>query len=440
MKPNAQLLSLALILGLGTIPVQAQDFYWTTVGARSQALGGVYVPSSSGALEALAANPAGLSVLSQRTLDLGISGIFARGSFTNSANQNAPMTTSPGVMPYGAFGTPIGHSRFSFGIGLIPELTSVSDWRYVDAPGAAGATYGMQQQKSAILAARSTAGFGVSFGPSLAIGATVGADYNQNTLEAPYIFQQQPVLAGLKTMLNLHTDGIGWNTSVGVIARPSRKLTFGLAWKSETIINSTGNATGDAGAQFAALGLAGVPADFHYSAAVRNVLPQSVIGSLNWRVNPRWLLVFQTDWVNWKDAFVTLPVSLTNGTNTAINGLLKSTSLNDGVPLDWKDQYSFHGGVERLLTESVSVRGGFAHANNPVPGSTVTPLTAAIMGNQLTTGIGYRHGRYRLDLAYGYALRGQASVQHSALLSGEYNNSQVQLGTQNLTLNSSIQF
>jgi hypothetical protein len=31
------------------------------------------------------------------------------------------------------------------------------------------------------------------------------------------------------------------------------------------VINSEGNASGDAGAQFAALGLAGVPADFRYA-------------------------------------------------------------------------------------------------------------------------------------------------------------------------------
>src|SRR5579872_894398 len=409
-----------LVSGFTTTPVQAQDFYWNSVGARSLALGGVYVPSSTGALDALATNPAGLSVLSARTLDLSLTGMFARGTFTNSANQNAPMTTSPGVMPYGAFGTPIGHSRFSFGIGVTPELMSVSDWRYVDAPGVAGATYGLQEQKSAILAARSAAGLGISFGPKLAIGATVGVDYNKNTLEAPYIFQQQPVLAGLKTMLDLHTSGMGWNTSVGVIARPSNRLTFGLAWKSRTVISSDGNATGNAGAQFAALGLAGVPAGFRYSANVRNVLPQSMIGSLNWRVNPRWLLAFQTNWVNWQDAFVTLPVSLTNGTNAAINGLLNSTSLNDGVPLNWKDQFSFHGGVERLLTESVSVRGGFAHQNNPVPSSTLSPLTAAIMENQATTGLGYRHGRYRFDLAYSYGFRGRANVNRSSLLSGEY--------------------
>ena len=89
----------------------------------------------------------------------------------------------------------------------MPELMSVSDWHYVDAPGTLGVTYGMQEQKSAILAGRAAAGFGVRLGKKLSIGATVGADYNSNTLHAPYIFQSQPVLMGLKTLLDLHTNG-----------------------------------------------------------------------------------------------------------------------------------------------------------------------------------------------------------------------------------------
>jgi long-subunit fatty acid transport protein len=224
-----------------------------------------------------------------------------------------------------------------------------------------------------------------------------------------------------------------------LLASPGKKVQFGVAWKSRTIINSEGTATGNIGAQLAAVGLAARP-DFAYSAAVRNTLPQSVIAHVAWKVDRSWMLAFQSNWINWKDAFTTLPVALTNGTNADINGLLGTNTLNDGVPLDWKDQVSVRGGVERLLTENVSLRGGFAHGNNPVPSSTLSPLTAAIMKDQLTTGFGYRHGRARFDAAYGFGFKANASVGQSSLKSGEYNNSHVGLGTQALTLNTSIQF
>jgi long-subunit fatty acid transport protein len=434
--PLARLL---LVFGLTTACIQAQDFYWNSASARSMALGGVYIPSAGGAIDAMAANPAGLTVLSARTIDMSLTSIFASGSFSNSVNTKTPLKDSPGVAPYGAFGMPVGHSRFSIGFGVTPELMSVSNWNYVDAPGVAGASYGLQQQKSAILAARAAAGLGFALNRKLALGVSVGAVYNSNTLDAPYIFQSNPALAGLKTLLDLHTTGIGWNTSVGLIATPTDRLQFNMAWKSRTVIDSTGDASGNIGAQLAALGLAAQPA-FHYSAAVRNVLPQSVLAGVNWRVDGRWIFALQGDWVNWKDAFASLPVTLTNGSNPDINGLLSSTSIFDRVPVQWKDQYTLRGGVEWRLGEYVSLRGGYALSNNPVPSSTLTPLTAAIMTNRLSTGIGYRHGRWRVDLAYGIDPSASQHAGRSALLSGEYTNSSVRIGTQALGLNTSFQF
>jgi long-subunit fatty acid transport protein len=421
-------------------PTFAQSFYWNTASARSQALGGIYVTSADDAVDALAANPAGLTSLSGRTLDVSVSLMLPRGSFSNSVNNSAQLSQTPGALPYGALGMPIRHSRFSWGVGFVPDLMSVANWHYVDAPGVAGATYGMQQQKSAILAGRAMAGLGVVLNPKISIGVSLGADYNSNTLEAPYIFQQQPVLKGLKTLLDLHTTGYGWNGSVGALIRPTHSVELGLAWKSSTTIISNGAASGDVYAQFAALGLTGVPSTFNYSAQVRNVLPQSLLANVAWRVNQRWLFAFQTDWVNWHNAFVTLPVTLTNGTNAAINGLLNSTTLQDGVPLGWKDQYSFHVGAERLLTERTSLRFGYAHANDPVPSSTLTPLTAAIMSNQISTGLVYHPGRSSFEFAYSYDPTAQAQVQQSGLLSGEYNNSTVRVGTQAITMNYSFRF
>src|ERR1700676_1555591 len=335
MKLNDKLSLLLVAFAFIAPPASAQDFYWNSASTRSMALGGVYVPSSSDALGALSTNPAGLTYLTGPSLDLSMSTIFARGSFTNSVNNNAPMTTSPGVVPYGAFGMPIGHSRFSFGVGFAPDLASVSDWHYADAPGFAGVSYGMQEQKSAILAGRAMAGFSFALGHKLSIGATLGADYNSNTLHAPYIFQSQPTLAGAKTLLDLHTNGTGWNTSVGVLIEPNKKWDLGVAWKSRTVIISNGSASGDASALFAALGVS-ASSTFNYDAQVKNILPQSVAANVAWHVNPRWVLAVQTDWVNWGGAFVNLPVSLTDGTNATINSLLVSTTLIDGVPLHWK--------------------------------------------------------------------------------------------------------
>jgi hypothetical protein len=93
-----------------------------------------------------------------------------------------------------------------------------------------------------------------------------------------------------------------------------------------------------------------------------------------------------------------------------------------------------------MLTESTSLRFGYAHGNDPVPSGTLTPLTAAIMTNQLSTGFAYHRGRSRFDIAYTFDPIAQQQVAQSNLLFSEYNNSTDRVGLQSLALGYSIQF
>lgn len=434
---KSQLFISVLLLSASTGALHAQSFYNAGVTAATAARAGVYVPASNDPLDALSLNPAGLSVLSGPTLDLTMTGVLARGSFSNSTNNDSPMRFTGGLVPFGAFGTPIGHSRWTIGLGITPDLLSSSKWQYADSPGIGGANYGPQVETSKILAFRSSAGVSYSFSPKFSVGASFGAVYNSNTLNAPYIFQQHPVLAGLKTLLDLHTTGVGWNGSFGFLATPARKFQIGASYRTRTDITSHGTATGNMGEQFAVLGIPFQP-NFAYRAQVNVVLPQSALVSALWQASPVLRLSAQTDWTGWNSAFYSLPVTLTNGTNSDINSLLNASGIKDAVPLNWKDQFTFRGAAERALGESFSLSGGFMHGNNPVPNSTLSPLTAAIMQNGLTAGLGYHVGRYHFDLGYGFDFTAHSNVGASSLLSGEYSNSRVRVGTQALTLSTSI--
>jgi len=127
---------------------------------------------------------------------------------------------------------------------------------------------------------------------------------------------------------------------------------------------------------------------FAYHARMQINLPQSASLSALWQVDPLWRLTFESDWTDWNRAF--------------------------------------HG-------ERFSWSGGFLHSNNPLPRSTPSPLTTAILQNGLTTGFGYRAGRYGFNIAYGVDLAATSQVGTSALLSGEYSDSRTKVGTQSLT-------
>ena len=428
---------LFLVLSLASVcGMEAQDFFGSGLSAQTAARAGIYVPDVDNALDALSVNPAGLSSLSGPVLNLSALGVLARGNFSNAANHDSPMRLTAGAIPYGAFGLRLS-SRWSVGAGFLPDLLSSANWQFRDAPGVAGTSYGPQREKSEILAFRSAAGVSYRVSSRVSLGATVSALYNSNTLIMPYVFQSHPELSGLKTLLNLHTTGVGWNTSIGVIAQPTNRWELGASFRTKSAITSSGSATGNMGAQFAALGIPFRP-DFGYRAQVRVELPQSAMVSASWQANQVLRLSLQSTWTNWNRSFATLPVSLTQGTNADINGFLHSTSIRDVVPLDWKDQFSFRAAAERRLRENFSFSGGYAHQNNPVPSSTLSPLTAAIMGNALSTGFGYRRGPARFDLAYQINVTAQESTATSRLLSGEFSQSRVRVGTQGLTLGMTI--
>ena len=409
------------------------------LSAAAIARGGTIVAESGSALDAVEGNPAGFAGASARTLELSAVGLVAGGSFQNSVNTNAKMRGVAGALPYGAFVTPVGKSHWTASAAVTPEILMRANWHYVDAPGTAGVTYGYQTQETQIIAVRSSLGLAHTLGPKWSAGATLGIVYNQNDLHAPYIFQQQPQVAGLKVLLDLTTRGYGWNGAAGVQWQPSGHLRAGLAWKSGTTLRTQGEATGSASALFNALGVAADP-HFSYHAQVMNHLPQAFGAGFLWQTNRHVTLAFEGDFTAWGQAFQRLPITLTEGDNPIINSVVGSNTFNDAVPLNWRSQGAVHGGIEVPVSESWTLRGGYSYASNPVPSATLTPLTAAIMQNAIATGGGWTHSRWHYDAAYQAQLPSTQSVAQSGLLAGEYSNSRVRVWTQSITLTARVRF
>ena len=400
--------------------------------------GGTIAAERGDPLDAVEGNPAGAAGMGSRVLNATGLVAFEAGSFRNVANANGRLSGRAGALPYGAFAMPLG-GKWSGMVGFTPEILLRANWQYVDAPGTAGATYGLQEQETQIIALRTSAGVARKFGAHWAGGATVGLVYNTNDLHAPYIFQEQPELAGLKVLLALKTHGFGVNGSAGVQWEPNSRFRAGLAWKSGTSIHTHGDASGTASAQFAALGIAADPT-FKYSANVENHLPQGFSGGWSWQMK-RWLTwKGQGDFTGWGQAFRELPIKLTGGTNATINSVAGSSTLVDAVPLRWNNQAGVHVGVESPVGEKVTLRAGYGWMSNPVPSSTLMPLTAAIFQQSVAVGGGWTQGRVRVDGAYQVQLPSTESVGKSSILSGEYDNSRVRLMTQSVTVSGRVVF
>ena len=422
---------------------QGSDLLGNGLSAGAIGRGGIAVLSSASPLDAVEGNPAGLSGTSAPTLDAGAVGLFVGGSFSNAANPDAHPHGVAGAIPFGAFALPLGHGHHRTGwtasLAETPEILVRSNWNYVDVPGTAGVSYGLQRQEDEIIAIRSSLSVARPLGPHWSAGVSLGVVYNHNDLHAPYIFQQQPQLQGLKVLLGLVTSGYGWNGSAGAEWHPSSQVRVAAAWKSGTTLRTGGDASGTASALFTALGVAADPV-YHYHAQVENHLPQSGSAGVSWKPDSHLIVSFATDVTAWRQAFQNLPILLTGGTNATINSVAGSATVHDDVPLNWSNQVGLHVGAEIPLTETWTVRGGFAHANDPVPNATLSPLTAAIMQNALATGAGWSRGRWHVDAAWQAQLPATQTVAVSGLEAGEYSNSRLRIWTQSLTLTARARF
>lgn len=428
----------------------ANGIYDNGIGARSISMGGADVAWAADPLGAMGANPAGLSFVTGPELTLGGVGGFVQGHFDKSSSASSgDLDETPHALPEGAFSMPVGKLDMpvTVGFSFVPEAMEYADWNYRDPVGGlGGVSYGYQENKSEILSLRSALGAAVKILPDLSFGASVGLIYNENRLVAPYIFQNlQPGpnggpanggLDGAKTLLNLHTSGLAWNAQVGFIYRITPDLQVGASYESESTVVSTGDATGDPSLQF------GVPPGtlpFRYDATVTNTFPQEVRGGISWKFHPQWRLALQVDWIDWADAFHDLPLSFKNGSNASVNAALGS-SFSESIPLDWQSEFVYRAGVECNVTDNITLRAGYCYGSSPVPDSTLTPLTAAIMEHTFSAGIGYHWKQFEVDFAYQYYLPATQEVGQSGLRSGEYSNSSVQTSAQEFALTTTVHF
>lgn len=435
-------LAAALTCGV-TATSEANGIYRNGIGARAMALGGADATLNDSASSAMTANPAALSDFASIKLELGLTAALPDGRFSNSANAPVSLRDQPGIVPEFALTLPY-TDEIKLGFSVSPDAMLASEWSYVDAPGGLSGTtsYGRLRQRSEIVVLRSAFGMGISLADKLSIGGSVGLLYNRNQLETAYVFQSHPALRGFKTLVDLDTDGFGVDGEFGLLYRPMEELHFAVTYKLASTVKADGRITGNAGAELTALGgdFAGVQPDFAYDAEVENTFPQMLSVGVGWQATPNWRLLAQVDWINWSDAFDSLPLRLRNGNNADLNAFLGSDALDDTIPLNWKDQFVYRAGLEYTPGEHWSIRTGYSYSKSPVPDGTLNPLNAAIMAHTLGAGVGYRWQRISVDVAWQWDLPARQSVVTSDLESGEYSNSSVEVAVHWLAVTAGVEF
>jgi long-chain fatty acid transport protein len=121
-------------------------------------------------------------------------------------------------------------------------------------------------------------------------------------------------------------------------------------------------------------------------------LPPSVRTGLLARPAANWNVEFDAVWTGWSSVDE-LVVDFKEGLPVP----------RDPTPFSWQDSMAYSVGTEYRWSPWI-LRAGYTYDLAPIPDDTLNPILADGDRQWFSTGVGYRRGNWRFDLAYQYIL------------------------------------
>lgn len=250
--------------------------------------------------------------------------------------------------------------------------------------------------------------FGASYAPDdrLSFGATIGPALSFANLEGPYTLQG-PGLPGLPTLLDMEVDGFALVWSAGVQYQLTDSTTIGAAYQSQSKIDATGTTS--------------VITPFgsgSYDTDATITWPQSVGIGARQQLTRRQVVSLDVIWFNWSAAFDSFDITLTNPSNPTL------PELREEFPLNWRDTVSTRLGYEYHFDGGQVIRAGYVYHRNPIPASTMTVFIPAALEQAASLGYGWMWRDWNVNLAYMYSFGSHVYTGNSALIGGDFDDSE----------------
>lgn len=252
----------------------------------------------------------------------------------------------------------------------------------------------------------------------LSVGATLGVGISHAELEGPF-FLQTGFLAGAPALLDLQATGATPTWSVGLQYELTERTMLGLVYNGENRFTLDGHMS-------TTVFLPPVPQQSRFDADVDLVWPGSLGGGITHVVDEHQRISADVTWTHWAHAFDRLDIELHNASNPVIAAF---GTIRDSFPLAWKDSITSKVGYEYFLTPRQVVRVGYINTTEIIPDNTLSPYIPATLEHTFTAGYGTQWEEWRVDFAYQFAFGPDKYVDNSALLGGDFVNSELKAQT-----------
>jgi long-chain fatty acid transport protein len=380
----APLLAVALI---SPSPAQGAGFALFEQGARGMGFAGAFTAQASDP-SAIFHNAAGIGFLRGKQLYLGGTLVAPTGTFEGAnpfPGAGVTEETDAGIaIPPTAYYTHALAPDIVAGVGVHVPFGLRSRWANPDSY--TGRFISRDAQLTGFAVNPTVA---VKLADRLAVGAGLDLRLSSVKLErsVPLVnpFTQRIVDAAT---LNLESDtalGIGFN--VGVLARPSETTSVGLAYRHKVKVEYDGTAaftpTATGNAQLDALIASALPPGSEpLTTSITFPAIASVGLAQRWGA---WLFEVDVNWYQWS-TFDRLAIDFAD-----------RPDLSEVIVEEYSNAFQYRFGLERELTETWLVRGGYFWDETPAPPASVSPLLPDSNRHGIALGGTWNAGRLRLD-------------------------------------------
>jgi long-chain fatty acid transport protein len=394
------------MLGILSRPCDANNgFNLIGFGAESIGMAGSDIAVARDT-SALGTNPAGLTQISGRMLDVtgaAVYGIDVRHQDDYGNDEQVSNKLIGGGASFG-YADRVAESQLVWGIGLFAQGGSGVVYKDINSP------FGTRDDLSSrFRIAKLSSGLAWAVSDALSLGATlelVYADLNQKVFPDTSIVNTGNPAESFFGYELADMNDFAPGYRFGARYRMNERVSLGVAYAPKTKLELDG---GKMNVDMSAIGLGKV----RYSDVTQKGIdkPQELGAGIAIQTTDSLLFALEVNWIDWSAAVRRSDIRARQpGNPAAPPGLDLTTQFN------WRDQYVLAVGAAYDLTSRTVIRCGYNYGRNPIPDDHVTPLLASIAQHHLTLGAGHRITKtWRIDAALEYDLKEKVNYNNEEL-------------------------
>ncbi len=406
---------LLFVLLMTSVSIFAGGIALSGVGTRALSMGGAYRGLADDA-SAMYWNPAGLSLIKNKTAVLSTAIIIPKGEYTTLLNptEASGIKTDKQETVDKTWAFPNlyyvngGECKFNWGIGIFVPYGLGAEWdiyNYPDTFLSQSTTWPSDAIKNEMFSSISI----IDFHPTMSyqvsdqfsFGAGLSVLYGDIEIKkyAPLKVTSATSIIP-PTLLSLTGTGYTVSGNMGGLYKVCDKLQIGLTGKLPGKMTLKGDADLKLYLNDMMTGL-GSPMTLtnKYDAEATLNLPADAGLGVSYHVNENWLVTADMSWTGWS-CFDKITIEL------------DSTSIQKPIPnmdkkeLDtkWKDTFRVSFGTEYMLSNNIALRGGFFYDQSPIPDESLNPTWPDVNDKfSYNLGIGLPFMKhFNFDFAYEY--------------------------------------